>query len=134
LPEIRDHRGALGFAEWPTHLPFRMERVFFLHDLPVGVGRGGHAHRTCHQAIICLAGVLDLTVEHPSAGRQPYRLDSPRAALHLPPLSWVDFSAVVPGTVVLVLASHPYDPADYLTDRSGFLAEATRAAGAGKSV
>ncbi|RAU23575.1 hypothetical protein CU669_00255 [Paramagnetospirillum kuznetsovii] len=119
LPEFRDERGALAFAETPGHFPFEVRRVFFMYELPEGGHRGGHAHRTCHQGILCLHGSLDLSVISPW-GRASFTLDSPRLALHLPPLSWVDITVRRPDSVCLVLASHAYDPADYVNDRGEF--------------
>ncbi|TAN69982.1 MAG: WxcM-like domain-containing protein [Magnetospirillum sp.] len=119
LPEFRDERGALCFAETPGHFPFEVRRVFYLYDLPPAGHRGGHAHRTCHQVLICLSGALGLAVGSP-AGEEEFVLDSPRRALHLPPLSWVDITILKPGTICLVLTSHAYDPADYINDRAEF--------------
>jgi hypothetical protein len=119
LPEIRDERGALCFAETPGHFPFEVRRVFFMYDLPLDGHRGGHAHRACHQALLCLHGCLELVVASP-AGASRFILDSPRRAVHLPPLSWVDITVRQSGSVCLVLASHPYDPADYINNRAEF--------------
>src|SRR5262245_26158137 len=49
LPKIHDPRGNLTFIEGNQHVPFGIERVYYLYDVPGGSDRGGHAHKTLHQ-------------------------------------------------------------------------------------
>jgi hypothetical protein len=121
LPCVIDARGRMTIAEGERQVPFPIRRVFFLYDTAPGAERGHHAHRACHQFMIALAGrvVLDL-----DDGRERQRLvlDDPTHGVHVPPMNWVALSDFVPGTVVAVLASEPYDAADYIRDRDAFLA------------
>ena len=47
LPKIADSRGNLTFVEVGAHIPFAIERVYYLYDVPGGAERGGHAHKEC---------------------------------------------------------------------------------------
>ena len=40
LPKISDPRGNLTFIEGGHHVPFPIERVYYLYDLPGGAERG----------------------------------------------------------------------------------------------
>jgi hypothetical protein len=107
-------RGSLAIVE--KVLPFQVRRVYFIHEVPPGVVRGGHRHRITRQALLCLNGSCGVVVENRS-GRSEYRLDSPSACLLLEPEDWHtmgDFSA---GAVLAVFASEEFDPEDYIDDR-----------------
>ena len=56
LPKIGDPRGNLTFIEGGVHVPFAIERVYYLYDVPGGAERGGHAHRALHQLIVAMSG------------------------------------------------------------------------------
>ena len=45
LPKIADPRGNLTFIEGNRHVPFQIQRVYYLYDTPGGAERGGHAHK-----------------------------------------------------------------------------------------
>ena len=49
LPKIQDPRGNLTFIESNNHIPFDIQRVYYLYDVPGGSERGGHAHKELHQ-------------------------------------------------------------------------------------
>lgn len=115
LASIADERGLLTAAQAPDQLPFAPIRVFTVSRGPVGVVRGGHAHRLCHQLLIALTG--DVLVEwEDSSGIGEVVLDSPSRALYLPPLVWAKQRYLSTDSSLLVLASHAYDQADYIDD------------------
>jgi dTDP-4-dehydrorhamnose 3,5-epimerase-like enzyme len=120
LPNVVDSRGSLTFCEFAQHLPFEPRRLFYITGVPEGVGRGGHAHRECHQLWVCLQGSMQLEVFN-GTGRASYRLDDPCRGYFVPAGVWTDLTAFEPGTVLLCLASHPYDPSDYIRDRDEYL-------------
>ncbi|MDP3269182.1 MAG: WxcM-like domain-containing protein, partial [Legionella sp.] len=45
LPKIHEPRGNLSFVESNNHIPFAIERVYYVYDVPGGSDRGGHAHK-----------------------------------------------------------------------------------------
>lgn len=129
LPKIVDLRGALSFGEIGAHLPFAPERFFMVYDVPTREVRGEHAHRACHQFLVCVKGSLAIVVDD-GEQRDELVLDSPRMGLHIPPLVWgiqYRFSA---DAVLLVLASHRYEAADYIRNYDEFLAAVASAKGA----
>ena len=121
LPKIDDSRGSLTFAERGLHVPFGIERVFFIHQVPPGATRAGHALKTCEQLIVASSGAFDAII---SDGRaQSLRhLDSANIGLYLPPLIWLELENFLPGSVCLVLASERYDEASYLRTPEQFRA------------
>ena len=120
VPVFTDARGSLAFAEYDAHLPFVPLRYFAMLDVPAGSLRGDHAHRTCHQFLVCLRGACTLGFDdgHTRDGRM---LDSPAVGVHASPLIWCTVRLDVPGTVLLVLASDPYRADDYIHTYDEFL-------------
>jgi UDP-2-acetamido-3-amino-2,3-dideoxy-glucuronate N-acetyltransferase len=119
LTHARDLRGSLTAAEFEG-LPFAPQRLFTVYDVPSESVRGAHAHRICAQFLICMSGAVSCLVDDSSA-RQEIRLDSPHVGLHIPPMIWGTQWKYSRDAVLLVLASHPYDPADYIRDYEEFL-------------
>lgn len=120
LTSARDLRGSLTAAEFPD-LPFEPRRVFTVFDVPSESVRGAHAHRACSQFLICVAGTVSCLVDDGSA-REEVRLESSDVGLHIPPMIWGTQWRYSRDAVLLVLASHPYDAADYIRDYEEFLA------------
>lgn len=106
-------------------LPFVPNRVFVINDVPPLQKRGFHAHRECHQLLICVSGSLRVSVNDGSTAHDFY-LDSPSHALYLPPMTWGEQSEYSKGAILLVLASHPYDAQDYISDFEMFRLEVTK--------
>jgi dTDP-4-dehydrorhamnose 3,5-epimerase-like enzyme len=127
LPVVADVQGNLVFAEAEAHVPFRVARVFYVYDIPVGAARGGHAHLELEQAVFCLAGGLEMAVDD-GINRQTYRLDDPRVGLYVPPMVWHDIGGFAEGTVYMGLVSTAFEEGDYVRDYERFSAMA-RAAG-----
>lgn len=120
LSGFNDHRGSLTVGQVPDELPFTAQRFFFISRVPGGEPRGIHAHRECHQFLVCVAGSVKAMCDD-GESRNVYVLDEPEVGLHMPPLTWgtqYDFSD---DAVLLVLASHPYDPDDYIHEYDEFM-------------
>lgn len=116
---LRDERGNLTFVEGGNHIPFRIERTYFLYDVPGGSVRGSHAHRALEQLIVAVAGSFDVVVND---GRDvtTFSLNRAFVGLYLPPMHWRTLENFASGSVCLVLASQPYDEADYIRSLSEF--------------
>jgi acetyltransferase-like isoleucine patch superfamily enzyme/dTDP-4-dehydrorhamnose 3,5-epimerase-like enzyme len=121
LKLVKDLRGNLSVGEFPTDLPFAPKRYFLVFDVPSAEGRGGHAHRRCHQFVVCVKGSCSVVVDD-GREREEVRLDAPNLGLHLPPMTWGIQYKYSSDAVLLVFASEPYDPADYIRDYDSFLA------------
>lgn len=120
LPRIKDPRGNLTFIEGNTHVPFAIERVFYVYDVPGGEARGGHAQRKCEQFIIAVSGSFDVLVDD-GRHRKTITLNRSYKGLYIPRLIWRELSNFSSGAVCLVLASDRYDEADYIRDYGDFL-------------
>lgn len=112
-----DPRGSLSVLTGLADLPFAFARIFWVHGGAPGTTRGAHAHRVQHQAIICMAGALDVLVDDGHSART-IRLDHCDQVLHLPPLVWAEQTVLLDYTVYAVLASGPYEPGDYLNEKT----------------
>jgi UDP-2-acetamido-3-amino-2,3-dideoxy-glucuronate N-acetyltransferase len=121
LRRVGDIRGDLTVAEFASELPFRPERYFLVFNVPTRETRGEHAHRKCHQVLICTHGSCSVLLDD-GTHREEVRLDRPEVALYMPPLIWGTQYRYTRDAVLLVFASHPYDPADYIRTYDEFLA------------
>ncbi len=125
LPKIEDARGNLTFVEANKHIPFEIKRVYYLYDVPGGSHRGAHAHRKLHQFMVAMSGSFDVTL---SDGRneETFHLNRSYFGLYICPLMWRYLDNFSSGAVCMVLASEPFEEADYIRDYQAFL-EAVRA-------
>jgi UDP-2-acetamido-3-amino-2,3-dideoxy-glucuronate N-acetyltransferase len=123
VPVIGDWRGRLAFTEFDEAFPFRPLRHFLVFGVPADQRRGEHAHLLCHQYLICVAGSCAAVVDD-GTSREEVMLDRPELGLYMPPMIWGTQYRYSPDAVLLVLASHHYDPADYIRDYRDFLAAA----------
>lgn len=125
-PLVKDLRGNLAAREVADgSLPFVPQRCFMIFGVPTREVRGEHAHKKLEQLLICLVGTVKCVVDD-GRRRQEILLDSPELALYLPPMVWGIQHNYSADARLLVLASHAYDPADYLRDYDEFLAERRR--------
>ncbi|MDH5525687.1 MAG: WxcM-like domain-containing protein [Nitrospirota bacterium] len=119
LPQFRDLRGSLGVADFNTLLPFMPQRMFMVYDVPNDRVRGEHAHLECHQFLLAMRGELSVVVDDGSYSRE-VRLTSPNAGVYIPPRVWGIQYKFTRDAVLMVLASLPYDEADYVRDYATF--------------
>ena len=120
LPKILDSRGNLTYIEEEHHIPFRIQRVFYLYDVPGGSIRAGHALRTCHQFLIAMSGSFDVLIDD-GYHRVRYHLNRSYYGLYIPPLNWREIDNFSSGAVCLALASEFYDENDYYREYREFI-------------
>ena len=120
LPKVADGRGNLSIIEENKHIPFKIKRVFYYYDIPGGESRGGHAHKECHQLLIAASGSFEVVLDD-GVNRRTVLLNRPFYGLHVPPGIWAEERGFSSGSICLVLASHPYDDADYIRDYDAFI-------------
>lgn len=121
LPVIHDPRGNLCVAESNRHVPFAIQRVYYLYDVPSQSTRAGHAHLALHQLLIAVSGSFDVRL-HDGRTEETVTLNRPSRGLHIGPMFWREIDNFSSGAVCLVLASAHYDEADYIRDFDAFLA------------
>ncbi|WP_306120539.1 MULTISPECIES: FdtA/QdtA family cupin domain-containing protein [unclassified Roseitalea] len=125
LPVVSDPRGDLTFVEGGNHVPFQIRRVYYLYNVPVDSERGGHAHHELEQVIFALSGSFRIAVDD-GRKRREYWLRDPRTGLYISRMIWREMDAFSQGAVCMVLASQPYDEADYIRDYNAFVQETER--------
>ncbi len=120
LPKITDPRGNLTFIEGGDHIPFDIQRVYYLYDVPGGAERGGHAHKGLHQLIIAMSGSFDVVLDD---GKNKKRVHLARSyyGLYVCPMIWRELDNFSSGSVCMVLASNKYDESDYYRDYGQFM-------------
>jgi hypothetical protein len=123
LPKISDPRGNLSFIESDRHVPFDIQRVYYLYDVPGGSDRGSHAHKNLHQFIVAMSGSFDVVLDD---GRETKRFHLNRSyyGLYVCPMMWRDLDNFSSGAVCMVLASAYYDVTDYIRNYSDFVSRA----------
>jgi dTDP-4-dehydrorhamnose 3,5-epimerase-like enzyme len=121
MDKHHSEKGNLTVVENGRTIPFEVNRVYYLYDIPGGESRGGHAHKELKQLVIAASGSFDVVLDDGNVKRSII-LNRPYQGLLIVPGIWrelINFSA---GAVCLVLASHKYDEKDYIRDYSNFLA------------
>jgi len=124
LPVIPEARGNLCFAEHP-HVPFAIERVYYLYDVPSGSMRAGHAHKNLQQLVLALSGSFDVKL-HDGVTEETVTLNRPNIALRIGPMLWRELENFSSGSVCVVLASMRYDESDYIRSFDAFLKHVSR--------
>lgn len=122
LKRVQDMRGDLSVGEFADDIPFEAQRYFLVYNVPSEHTRGAHAHKACHQFLICVSGSCSVVVDD-GQRRAEVLLDAPHLGLYMPPMVWGIQYNYSPGAVLLVYASHRYDADDYIREYSAFIAE-----------
>jgi hypothetical protein len=121
LPIVPDERGKLTFIEGERHVPFVIQRVYWIYDVPGGERRGGHAYRELEEVIIALSGSFDVVLDT-GGGETRHQLNRSYFGLYVPKLVWRSLENFSTNAVCLILASLPYSEDDYIRDHAEFTA------------
>lgn len=120
LEKNHEPEGNLTYVYNGVHIPFEIKRVFYSYDIPGGESRGAHAHKECHQLLIAASGSFEVVLDD-GVNRRTVLLNRPFYGLHVPPGIWAEEQGFSSGSICLVLASHPYEDADYIRDYDAFI-------------
>lgn len=119
LPKILDRRGNLSFIEEGKHLPFKIERTFWIYDVPGGESRGGHAYYETEEFIVALSGSFDVVLDD-GKERKRYSLNRSYYGLYVPKMIWREMENFSTNSLALVISSTKYDAKDYIRDYNLF--------------
>ncbi len=120
FPKILDNRGNLSFIEENNHIPFKIERAYWIYDVPGDEARGGHAYKENQELIVALSGSFDVLLDD-GKEKQTFHLNRSYYGLYLPKGIWREMNNFSTNSLALVLASIPYTPSDYIYDYNEFL-------------
>ena len=115
LPKNGDRRGNLSVVEQYRQIPFKIERAFWVYDVPGGETRGGHAYRESEEFIIALSGSFDVIIDD-GKEKRTFSLNRSYYGLYVPRLMWREMVNFSTNSLALILSSTPYDADDYIRD------------------
>lgn len=119
LPRVFNPAGSITAVNNSKEVPFNIERVYYLFDVPGGEARGGHAHKNLQQLIVAASGSFDIIIDDGNVKRT-FHLSRPYNGLYMPAGLWRELDNFSSGSICLVLASIQYDEADYIRDYKTF--------------
>lgn len=125
LPKVPDARGNLTFIESERHVPFNIERVFYIYDVPGGAERGGHALKDCTQFLIAMSGSFDVILKY-GDGSLRIHLNRSYMGLLIPPGIWREMDNFSSGSVCMALASKKYSEDSYIRNYEDFILHSGR--------
>ncbi len=119
LPKFLDARGNLSFVEQNKHIPFEIQRTYWLYDVPGGESRGGHAYKNTEEFIISLSGCFDVIVDNGDE-RKTFQMNRSYYGLYIPKGVWREIVNFSSNSLALEFASTQYDANDYIRDYKEF--------------
>jgi hypothetical protein len=120
LPKIKSRAGNITPVANNENIPFKIQRIFYIYDIPGGEDRGAHAHKECHQFLIAASGSFEVELDD-GISKRTIALNRPYYGLHIPPGIWASEKCFSSGAICLVLTSHKYNEKDYIRDYGLFL-------------
>lgn len=120
LPKIEDLRGNLSYAEEEKHIPFKIERAYWIYDVPGGQVRGGHAFKEQKELIIALSGSFDVMVDD-GKEQKIYSLNRSYFGLYIPEGLWRQMQNFSTNSLAMVLSSTGFSEDDYIREYPDFL-------------
>ncbi len=122
LPKILDERGNLSFFQNEDHLPFSIQRVYWIYDVPGGEVRGGHAYREMQEFIIALSGSFDVVL-FDGKDEKKFTLNRSYYGLYVPKMVWRSMENFSTNALAFVATDSFYDEKEYIRDKNTFLNE-----------
>jgi len=119
LSKINNPAGNITIVEGEQNIPFNIQRIYYLYDIPGGESRGGHAHIELHQLIIAASGSFEVLLDD-GTNKKIVRLNRPNYGLLVVPGIWRELFEFSSGSICMVLASHKYNENDYLREYQNF--------------
>jgi dTDP-4-dehydrorhamnose 3,5-epimerase-like enzyme len=120
LPKFEDPRGNLSFIEEEDHIPFKIQRVYWIYDVPGGMSRGGHAFKNQEEFIVALSGSFNVIVDN---GKEKTVISLNRSyhGFYIPKGYWREMNNFSTNALAMVISSTDFSEDDYIRDYSEFL-------------
>jgi len=115
LPKFEDPRGNLSFIEENKHIPFKIERTYWIYDVPGGQMRGGHAFKEQQEFIVALSGSFDVVVKD-GKNETRYSLNRSYYGLFIEAGLWRQMENFSTNAVAMVLSSTRFNENDYIRE------------------
>lgn len=119
LPKISDPRGNLSVIEEFKDIPFKIERTYWIYDVPGGEARGGHAYRENEEFIVALSGSFDVILDD-GKEKKTFHLNRSYYGLYVPKGYWREVANFSTNSLALILASTKFDTNDYIRNYDEF--------------
>ena len=120
LPKIEDTRGNLSFIEENNHVPFKIERSYWIYDVPGGQVRGGHAFKLQQELIVALSGSFDVMLDDGNK-KEIFQLNRSYYGLYVPAGIWRKMQNFSTNSLALVLSSTRFSSDDYIRNYQDFI-------------
>ena len=117
FPIISDPRGNLTFIESENHIPFSIQRVFWIYDVPGGETRGGHAYRKNEEIIIALSGSFDVVTSE-NGEKTRHTLNRSYSGLYIRPMIWRHLENFSTNALALIISSNFFSEKEYIRDEN----------------
>jgi len=120
LPKIEDPRGNLSIIEEEKNIPFKIERTYWIYDVPGGQIRGGHAFKEQQEFIVALSGSFDVVVDD-GKQKKTFSLNRSYYGLYVPAGLWRQMENFSTNSLAIVLSSTVFLEDDYIREYDDFL-------------
>jgi len=120
LSKFLDSRGNLSVIEEFKEIPFKIERTYWVYDVPGGEARGGHAYQENQEFIVAMSGSFDVILDD-GKEKQTFHLNRSYYGLYVPKGIWREMENFSTNSLALVLSSTKYNVNDYIRDYHEFL-------------
>ncbi len=112
LPKFLDPRGNLSFIEEGKHIPFSINRCYWIYDVPGGEVRGGHSYHENEEIIIALSGSFDVVLND-GIEEKVFSLNRSYYGLYIPNGIWRHMENFSTNSLGFIMASTRFDENDY---------------------
>src|SRR3989344_686063 len=119
IPKIEDE-GFLCFMEEGNQIPFKIKRIYYIHDAFDYAIRGKHAHKKNKQILFCIKGSITIKLDNGNE-KEFIKLSESNKGIYLDTMMWHEMLDFNKDTVLLVLASEKFDENDYIRDYQVYL-------------
>lgn len=120
LNKHQHENGNLTVVENNKEIPFDIQRIYYIYDVPGGIERGGHSHKGCKKILVAVSGSFNVTLTD-GVDSITYTLNRSNIGLYVAPGIWNTLDNFSSGSVILAITSNKYDADDYVRDYEEFL-------------